>query len=102
MGDVNSVNNMHNQSIYLFGEVKGKLQKLNYSAGLGVSNEQYQQSTNKFSYWLFRPKATLAYSLFDAWNLRYTFELSQHISQIAMISDTRIRVNSLEWAVGNP
>ena len=102
MGDVNSVNNMHNQSLYLFGEVKGKLQKLNYSAGLGVSNEQYQQSTNKFSYWLFRPKATLAYSLFDAWNLRYTFELSQHISQIAMISDTRIRVNSLEWTVGNP
>ena len=49
-----------------------------------------------------RPKLTLAYSFSSAWQLRYVFELSQHVSQVAMISDTRIRNNSMEWTVGNP
>lgn len=101
-GDVNSLNNMHNQSLYLFGELKGCWQNLSFSSGFGVSNERYRQATDKFSYWLFRPKATLDYALSDALSLRYVFEISQHISQIAMVSDTRIRTNSLEWTVGNP
>lgn len=101
-GDVNSVNDMHNQSLYFFGEMKGRLKTLRYVAGLGASNERYRQGDNHFSYWLFRPKVTLSYSPSKVWNIRYLFSISQHISQIAMISDTRIRTNSMEWTVGNP
>lgn len=56
----------------------------------------------EFSFWLCRPKLTLAYSLTSSFQIRLGSELSQHISQIAMISDTRIRKNSMEWTVGNP
>jgi hypothetical protein len=101
-GDVNSNNNMHNRSLYLFGEVKGRWSGFNYSAGMGLSNEHYHQGENRFNFWLFRPKITLAHSISDLWNIRYSFEVSQHISQVAMISDTRIRTNSMEWTVGNP
>lgn len=102
-GDVTAVNNMHTSNLYLFGQWKGDLgQRLNYSVGLGVSNVRYRQGVNDFDYWLFRPKATLTYRLSKVFNLTYDFGVSQHISQIAMISDTRIRTNSREWTVGNP
>ena len=101
-GDVSSVNRMHHDGLYLFTEGKGQWGRFGYVAGLGVSREHYSQGASRYTYWLFRPKATLAYAPASDWKLRYTFEISQHISQIAMISDTRIRMNSMEWTVGNP
>ena len=101
-GDVESVNRMHNDGLYFFAEGKGMLHRWGYVAGLGASREHYSQGASRYTYWLFRPKATLTYDIAPAWNWRYSFEISQHISQIAMISDTRIRVNSMEWMVGNP
>lgn len=101
-GDVNSLNQMHNQQYYLFGEAKGSWEKLSYVAGLGVTNIRYRQAQDRYNYWLFRPKFSLGYSLSPSLNLRYTFEINEHLSKIAMISNTRIRENSREWRVGNP
>ena len=101
-GDVMSVNGMHHGSLYGFGELKGRWRKWNYMAGLGVSNVRYRQADNHYSYWLFRPKASLTYTLAKGLTAGYTFEINQHISRIAMISNTRIRANSMEWTVGNP
>ncbi len=101
-GDVESVNSIHSSGIYGFSEIKGSLAKLNYVAGFGLSNQRYRQGEYHYNFWLSRPKLTLAYPFTSAWQLRYVFELSQHVSQVAMISDTRIRNNSMEWTVGNP
>lgn len=101
-GDVQSLNQMHNHDLYLFSEVKGMSGKLSYVAGLGVTNQRYRQSADKFNYWLFRPKLTLSYHLVAPLSLRYSFEIYEHVSKIAMISNTMIRENSREWRVGNP
>lgn len=104
-GDAQSVNNMHNSNLYLFGEVKGSIKRLSYTAGLGVTNLWYRQATaqgSSFNYWLFRPKATLTYRISQPLSVSYSIQVSQRMSQIAMISDASIRTNSLEWTVGNP
>lgn len=101
-GDAAATNSMHNSLLHLFGEIKGRWQRLFYTAGMGVSNTRYRQSSNRYNYWLFRPKATVGYTFFRGFNARYTLETYQHISKIAMISDTRVRRNSMEWTVGNP
>ena len=101
-GDVSSINLLHNSNLYSFVELKGKIGKWRYVGGLGVSNARYSQSDKHYNFWLFRPKATLAYDLTDGLMLKYSFELLQYTSQVAMISDTRIRQNSREWIVGNP
>lgn len=101
-GDVESVNLMHNSGLYLFGEIKGNIHDIRYTAGLGVSNQRYSQETYNYNFWLFRPKAVLTYPLSNTLKLNYVFTIYQHVSQIAMISDTRIRQNSMEWTVGNP
>lgn len=101
-GDVSSVNGIHRAGTYAYAQIKGKLRKLGYMAGVGVSNERYRQGDHRFDYWLWRPKAQVAYPLMAGMRLMYSIELAQHISNIAMISDTRIRQNSMEWKVGNP
>lgn len=102
-GDVMSTNNMHNSNLYLFSQIRGTLGgNLHYTAGMGMSCVRYRQGQNSYNYWLFRPKATLGYQLTKRLGITYDFEVTQHISQIAMISDTRIRTNALEYTVGNP
>lgn len=109
LGDASSENGIHTSGTYGFAQIKGglfrsgdKSAKLNYVAGFGLSHQAYRQGNEKYDYWLCRPMVTLSYRLSSAFQLRYDFELSQHISEVAMVSDTRIRKNSMEWTVGNP
>lgn len=101
-GDVNSVNPMHNRSVYAFAEIKGKLGPIRYVAGVGGSYLDYRQQAHDYHYWLFRPKASVAYNPVQAVQLKYDFQISEHVSRVAMISNTSIRNNSMEWTLGNP
>lgn len=101
-GDVNSVNPMHNRSVYAFAEIKGKLGPIRYVAGVGGSYLDYRQQAHDYQYWLFRPKASVAYNPVQAVQLKYDFQINEHVSRVAMISNTSIRNNSMEWTLGNP
>ena len=101
-GDVNSVNPMHNRNVYAFTEIKGAVGPVRYTAGLGGSYLDYRQQEHDYHYWLFRPKASVAYNPAQAVQLKYDFQISEHVSQVAMISNTSIRNNSMEWTLGNP
>lgn len=101
-GDVNSVNPMHNRNVYAFAEIKGKLGPIRYVAGVGGSYLDYRQQAHDYQYWLFRPKASVAYNPVQAVQLKYDFQISEHVSRVAMISNTSIRNNSMEWTLGNP
>ena len=91
-GDVNSV-----RSVYAFAEIKGKLGLIRYVAGVGGSYLDYRQQAHDYQYWLFRPKASVAYNPVQAVQLKYDFQISEHVSRVAMISNTSIRNNSMEW-----
>lgn len=101
-GDVDSKNSMHNNNLYLFTEIKGRWRKLSYVGGFGTTELSYNQGVHRYTFHFFRPKLTLAYAFSNVWKLRFTTEISGRVSQIAMVSDTRIRKNSMEWTVGNP
>lgn len=101
-GSVASLTQLHNSSLYVFGEIKGRWKGLSYVAGLGVSHHGYRQGGSRYSYWLFRPKTTVSYAFTPALSLRYSFEMYEHVSRIAFIGGTAIRTNVMEWTVGNP
>ena len=101
-GDVHAVNNMHSSDLYLFSQLKGNLSKLSYMGGLGVSRRYYRQTDTKQDFWLFRPKMTVIYPVTNNVKLKYDFEISQHASQIAMVSDVSIKMNTMETILGNP
>ena len=101
-GDVESLSIMHNNDLYLFSEIKGSWKQLRYTAGLGVSYLRYRQGEHHYNNWQFRPKATLNYDFGHGFQLRYSYQMWDAVSRIAMINDAVIRINSMEWKVGNP
>ena len=101
-GDAEAVNDMHTSSLYLFSQLKGHIGKFSYMGGLGVSRRYYRQGDTKNNFWLFRPKFTVSYPLAGRLKLKYDFEISQHVSQIALVSDVSIKQNSMETILGNP
>ena len=101
-GDAEATNDLHVSGTYLFAQLKGHLGKLHYVGGIGGSHRYYSQGPTHQHFWLFRPKLTVSYPLTDCLQARYGFELGQHVSQIALISDVSIKQNRLETLVGNP
>ena len=101
-GDVDATNDMHTSSLYLFSQLKGHLGKLSYMGGLGASRRYYRQGDATQDFWFFRPKFTVSYPLTNKLKVKYDFEISQHISQIALVSNVSIKQNAMETILGNP
>ncbi|MCF0197662.1 MAG: outer membrane beta-barrel protein, partial [Bacteroidaceae bacterium] len=101
-GDAQAINTLRHNDLYLFAEAKGAWRRLRYTAGLGVSYRHYQQGSHRYDDWLFRPKATLAYDFGHGIQMRYAYQMWDAVSRIAMVSDAAIRINSMEWTIGNP
>ena len=101
-GDAVASNSMRSSMFYFFGQLKGRLGKLGYMGGLGVSTRYYRQTEWNDRFLLFRPKMTLAYPLARNLKMKYDFEISQHVSQIALVSDVSVKQNAMETLVGNP
>ena len=101
-GDVDATNSMHTSDAYLFAQLQGRWQRLTYMGGMGTSLRLYREGERRQHFWLFRPKFMLSYAITDHLRARYAFEISQHVSQIALVSDVSIRLNQLETLVGNP
>ena len=101
-GDVDATNSMHTSDAYLFAQLQGRWQRLTYMGGMGTSLRLYRQGERRQHFWLFRPKFMLSYAITDHLRARYAFEISQHVSQIALVSDVSIRLNQMETLVGNP
>ena len=101
-GDVDAVNDMHTSSLYLFSQLKGHLGHLSYMGGLGASRRYYRQGETTQDLWFFRPKFTVSYPLTNRLKVKYDFEISQHTSQIALVSNVSIKQNAMETILGNP
>ena len=100
--DVNAINRLHNQYVYGFAQLKGRLGALAYVVGLGMSNQRYTQGEAHYNFNLFRPQATLTYNFGHGLSLSYDFMQYGFFSRIAMIGDAAIRTNGREWTMGSP
>lgn len=101
-GDADAGNSMRSSVLYVFGQLKGRLGKLGYMGGLGMSTRYYRQAEWHDRFLLFRPKLTVSYPLARNLKAKYDFEVSQHVSQIALVSNVSIKQNAMETLVGNP
>ena len=100
--DASALTKMNQHNLYVFGEIKGRIKNIRYSLGLGTSYIHNNQNNHSYDLWTFRPRATLSYDFLHGMNIRYTFEMKDRASRIAMINDATIQTNSMEMTVGNP
>lgn len=102
IGDASAMAEMSQHNLYAFSEIKGSLKDIRYVIGLGVSYIHYNQNKHNYNLWTFRPIVMLSYNFLHGMNLRYSFELEDRASRIAMTNDATIQTNSMEVTVGNP
>ena len=101
-GDADAVNTMRSSLLYVFSQLKGYIGRLSYMGGLGISRRYYRQADTRQTFRLFRPKVSRACPLTSRLRANYSFEISQRVSQIALVSDVSIRRNAMETILGNP
>lgn len=101
-GDASSAAPIRNNTLYTFTQATGNAGPLRYSAGIGFNHLHYRQQSHNYRYNLWRPKVSAVCPITKSLSISYDFELSSHVSQIAMISDATLRTNSMEWTRGNP
>lgn len=102
LGDASSLTKTNNNRLYTFAEIKGTIRPFSYALGAGTSYIHYAQNRHLYDFWTFHPKASLAYNINNNMQLRYTCQMKDRVSRIAMTSDAMIRINSMEWTAGNP
>lgn len=101
-GDTEAANDITTQSLYAFAQVKGRLARLSYTAGWGVSYLRYRQGGQGYHYWLCRPELQLSWSPLRQLRLDYNLSVRQEAPRLAYLGDAVVRNNRLEFTVGNP
>lgn len=57
---------------YLYTEYSGKIEKLSYRLGIGLTNINNKSATTKYNDWIITPKLVLGYELTPKQSLRFT------------------------------
>ena len=96
--------NMHQGNTYLFGEYRGKINKLNYRLGIAATRFYYNQngddqSTKNYS---FNPSIVLHYAFSDNSYLRWKANIYNASPSLGDLSAVEQAVDSFQIRRGNP
>lgn len=96
--------NMHQGNTYIFGEYRGKIDKLNYRLGVAMTRFYYNQSgkdksTKNYS---FNPSIVLHYAMSDNSYLRWKGNIYNASPSLGDLSDVEQAVDSFQIRRGNP
>lgn len=100
-GDASAANAIRTSDTDAFISLKGKLGRLDYTAGAGVGRLYYRQDSHSYEYWLLKPQLVLVYAL--PWNLQMKYELSltDRPPRLEYLGDVATRRNTFETELGN-
>ncbi len=104
-GDIDVKTNMVEAVSYLYSEFSGKLDKLNYTLGLGVSRSNIIQKngTDKLlTDVFFRPRINLNYKINDLSNLRLRTWMYNETPSLSQLSNVCQAIDALQMQCGNP
>lgn len=95
---------MNQAETYMYGEFRGKVEKLTYTLGAGVSRSWFQQEGegDGYQYYTVRPKATLQYTLPGNSFVRLNGSINNTSPSLSNLSAIDQTVDSLQIQRGNP
>lgn len=101
-GTVGGKTNMKQTETYLYMEFSGKIKKINYTGGVGLSRSWYrQEGEDKFQYYTFRPKITLQYNFTDNMFLRAGGNTNNGSPSLSDLSAIEQFIDTLQIRRGN-
>lgn len=102
-GDISSRTKMDQSDSYLYAEYAGKINKLSYMGGVGVSRSWAKQKGEEdYTYYTFRPKLTLQYNLTPSMFVRLKGEVYNTSPSLSSLSAIDQYIDTLQIRRGNP
>ncbi len=101
-GDVNQHSRLRSSHLISFAEITGKLWKVTYQLGTGVSRSYFNQGGKPIDEWFVRPKLTLSLPFSKRWQIRYSFTYSPFISRMQYVTDVTVQKDPWTIVEGNP
>lgn len=102
-GTVDGQTKMNQAETYLYAEFSGKVKKLSYTGGAGISRSWFRQTgEEEYQYYSFRPKVTLQYNFTDNMFLRLGGSSDNASPGLSDLSAIEQYVDTLQIRRGNP
>lgn len=95
---------MQQGATYLYGEFRGKAEKLDYMLGIGGTRSFYRQegTVDLYQYYTFNPRLTLKYAFNDRTYLRLRWAVNNEMPSLGNLSAIDQVIDSLQIQRGNP
>lgn len=101
LGQTLTQTNMKQSDTYLYGEFQGKVNKLNYSLGVGGTRSWFKQGNDGYQNYTFRPTLGLTYNFNKKIFLRYRGRIYTSAPSLADLSNVEQYIDSLQIRRGN-
>ena len=101
-GSTNTTAELNNSSLYVYGQLQGKLNKVNYLIGVGLSRSGFNETAKKYIFYTFQPNASISYSFLKTSFLRYRFSIVPLLPSLSALSNVRQDLEDFRVNVGNP
>lgn len=101
-GSTNTVTNLHNSNVYAYAQLQGKLYKVNYLVGVGLSHSRFKETTDEYTFYTFQPNVSLSYSFLKTSYFRYRFSIIPLLPSLAALSNVRQDLEDFRVNQGNP
>lgn len=95
---------MSQSETFAYTELKGKAEKLDYTAGAGVARSYLEQEGDGkgYQYYTFNPRFVLQYALSGRSSIRLKADISNASPTLSNLSDVEQSIDSLQIQRGNP
>ena len=101
-GSTDATTGLHNSTLYAYAQLQGKLKKINYLVGVGLSQSQFSEANESYSFPTFRPSVSLSYSFLKTSFVRYRFSITPYLPALSALSDIRQDLEDFRVNEGNP
>jgi len=102
-GSTDATTELRNSTLYAYAQLQGKLKKINYLAGVGLSQSQFSEANGgEYSFLTFRPSVSLSYSFLKTSFVRYRFSVTPLLPSLSALSDIRQDLEDFRVNEGNP
>lgn len=95
-----SLQKKHNT--YVYGELRGRLNKASYSIGTGMKTFTAENNAAKKTHYVNNSVATLLYPISKQWSLNYTLMYQPNIPSLSSLSPVVLQSDDRVYYTGNP
>ena len=93
---------LNNSDLYFYSQLQGKINKLSIGIGLGGAFSSFNDQSNNYHFWTFKPFLSLAYPLGKNTSIRYRFDVDQQNPYLTNLSDVILNTDQYTATKGNP